>query len=124
MTPLNDAVGKLVNMARAANANKTAIVIMTDGHENASRELTTPQAKALLDECRAKGWQVVFLGADFDNAAQGASYGAGSMHTAQVAHDKLSLAAEKVAALRSLYSARSVEMRFSEEDKEELKRSN
>ena len=48
-TPLNDATGKVVALADAGNYDKVAIVIMTDGHENSSRELTVDQAKALLD---------------------------------------------------------------------------
>src|SRR5262245_61630579 len=50
MTPLNDATGKIVALAKAGNYDKVAIIIMTDGHENASRELSVAQAKALLDE--------------------------------------------------------------------------
>jgi hypothetical protein len=38
---------------------------MTDGAENASKEVTKDSAKAALDRARAKGWEVVFLGADF-----------------------------------------------------------
>ena len=36
------------------------------GNERSTRT-TRHTAKALLDECRAKGWQVIFIGADFDN---------------------------------------------------------
>ena len=51
---MNDATGRIVNLARAGNYDRVAIIIMTDGLENASRELSMAQAKALLDECRAK----------------------------------------------------------------------
>lgn len=78
-TPLNDAIGKIVTLAKAGingqQYDKVAIIIMTDGFENASREYTHEKAKTLLEECRAKGWQVIFLGANFDNAAQATSYG-------------------------------------------------
>lgn len=67
MTPLNDAVGRIVARANAGNYDKVAIIIMTDGGENHSRELTVEGAKKLLDDCRAKGWQVIFLGASYDN---------------------------------------------------------
>ena len=49
MTPLNDATAKIVALANAGGYDKVAIIIMTDGMENASRELTVPQAKKLLD---------------------------------------------------------------------------
>jgi hypothetical protein len=65
MTPLFDAIGRIVSRAEADNPQKAVIVIMTDGYENASRELTKQGAKAALDRARAKGWEVVFLGAEF-----------------------------------------------------------
>ena len=75
-TPLNDATGRLIALANAGvpgsgqQYDKVAIIIMTDGEENSSKEFTLTQIKALLDQCRAKNWQVIFLGADFDNARQ------------------------------------------------------
>ena len=73
MTPLFDAIGRMVNLAESDKPEKAVIVIMTDGLENSSRELTKDGAKAALDRARAKGWEVVFLGAEFakfDDAAQ------------------------------------------------------
>ena len=66
-TPLSDATGRLVAMAETGSYDKVAIIIMTDGMENASREYTVDAARAALDRCRKRGWQVVFLGANFDN---------------------------------------------------------
>lgn len=43
-TPLSDATGRIVALAEAGKYDKVAIIIMTDGHENASRELTVLQA--------------------------------------------------------------------------------
>ena len=83
MTPLNDAVGRIVAIANAGYYDKLAIIIMTDGHENASQELSVKDAKALLDKCRAKNWQVIFLGANFDNATQATSYGNAAAATAK-----------------------------------------
>lgn len=74
MTPLNDAVGRIVSMAKSRNAKKTAVVIVTDGGENYSREVSTDKAKALLDEIRSKGWEVVMLGADWDAGEQAHQY--------------------------------------------------
>ena len=75
MTPLSDAVGKIVAMAEAGTYDKVAIIIMTDGQENASREYTVQTAKQALDRCRKRDWAVTFLGANFDNVSQAASYG-------------------------------------------------
>src|SRR6185295_9059209 len=67
MTPLYDAIGKIVNLAEKDRPHKAVIVIMTDGEENSSTELNKKAAKAALDRVRAKGWEVVFLGAEFSN---------------------------------------------------------
>ncbi|MFN7055328.1 VWA domain-containing protein [Hyphomonas sp.] len=65
MTPLFDAIGRTIALAEADNPEKAVIVIMTDGHENASREVTREGAKAAIDRAQARGWEVVFLGAEF-----------------------------------------------------------
>lgn len=78
LTPLFDAVGKIVSLAEAGNYDKVAIIIMTDGHNNDSKELNVTQAKDLLDRCRAKNWVVTFLGANFDNITQATTLGASS----------------------------------------------
>lgn len=65
MTPLFDAIGRLVSLAETDAPEKAVLVIMTDGHENSSRELTGEGAKLALDRARARGWEVVFLGAEF-----------------------------------------------------------
>lgn len=121
MTPLNDAVGRLVTLANSNNYEKVAIIILTDGQENASKELSVNQAKAILDSCRAKGWQVIFLGANFDNAAQATSYGARSAQTAKVDPAQLDEAFRKTAFLRSSYgSGAAATMEFTDEDKKEF----
>jgi uncharacterized protein with von Willebrand factor type A (vWA) domain len=121
MTPLNDATGRIVSLAKAGNYDKVAIIIMTDGLENASRELTVAQTKALLDECRAKNWQVIFLGANFDNAAQAASYGNMPAATVQASPRRMVQAFEETAALRSAYAETGAPMRYSDEQKARLK---
>ena len=65
MTPLYDAIGRLVSLAEADAPEKAVLVIMTDGAENSSREMTGKGAKAALDRASARGWEVVFLGAEF-----------------------------------------------------------
>lgn len=127
MTPLNDAIGQIVRLANAGPGislpgyEKVAIIIMTDGQENASREYSTPAAKALLDQCRTKGWQVIMLGADFDNAAQATSYGNAARQTSRVAPGKLGLAANMMGATRAAYATgEAATMDFSDEDKADL----
>lgn len=65
MTPLFDSIARIVALAEGDAPERAVIVIMTDGAENASTEVKKDGAKAALDRARAKGWEVVFLGAEF-----------------------------------------------------------
>lgn len=84
-TPLFDAIGRLMGLASADTSDRASIIIVTDGQENASREVTREGAQALLDRARARGWDIVFLGADFDAFAQAASLGTVAGHTLNIA---------------------------------------
>lgn len=69
MTPLLDAVGK--GIARLdqsiAKGELAALVILTDGMENHSREFSKKQISDLITERQnSQGWLVIFLGADID----------------------------------------------------------
>lgn len=79
-TPLYDAVARTVNLAETTMPSRAVIVIMTDGYENASAATTNSMAREMLDRCRNREWQVVFLGANFDTFSQGASLGS-ARHT-------------------------------------------
>src|SRR3984957_5794611 len=124
MTPLNDAIGRIVTLAKAGfngtQYDKLALVIMTDGLENASREYSHKAAKALLDDCRAKNWQVIFLGANFDNAAQAASYGNAAASTVRSSAENLGATMAETASLRASYAATSAPMIFTDEQKKRL----
>jgi ADP-heptose:LPS heptosyltransferase len=110
-----------VNLARAGNYDKVAIIIMTDGAENSSRELSVAQAKALLDECRAKNWQVIFLGANFDNAAQATSYGTQASQTVQTSAKNMGATMASLSASRGAYAATGASMKFTDEEKRKLR---
>ena len=49
------------------------VLIMTDGHENASREHTRGSVFDMITERRQQGWSFLFLGADQDSYASGQS---------------------------------------------------
>ncbi len=74
-TPLLDATGLLLTRAnqraqQLADAGETAeeivIVSVTDGHENASRELSLQAVRRMVDERTRDGWTFVFLSAALD----------------------------------------------------------
>lgn len=72
MTNLNDAIGvTLTRMAETFSDNKkksnVLVVIMTDGHENASTEWRDTNALGeLITRQEESGWTITFLGANMD----------------------------------------------------------
>ncbi|MEL6385923.1 MAG: vWA domain-containing protein [Pseudomonadota bacterium] len=97
MTPLFDAIGRLVSIAETDKPEKAVIVIMTDGHENASREVTRDGAKAALDRARAKGWEVVFLGAEFASFGDAGAVGVSAAKSMAVGAGQLNASMERLA---------------------------
>lgn len=84
MTALFDAVGKTINDVVSRHASldedekpgKTILMVITDGHENSSEEITNlKELSSQIKKQEDKGWEVIFLGADIDNWADGQSMG-------------------------------------------------
>ncbi|MBY9066425.1 VWA domain-containing protein [Hyphomonas sp. WL0036] len=89
MTPLFDAIGKMVARAEADNPEKAVIVIMTDGLENSSREFTRDGAKAALERAEKRGWEVIFLGAEFASFGDAESVGVTASQTMAVGQGRM-----------------------------------
>lgn len=75
-TPLYDAINIMVRRIAELDPPRCMIIIITDGLESDSKVTTRDQARNLLDWCRAKGYQVIFLGSDFNNEGQARALGA------------------------------------------------
>jgi hypothetical protein len=85
MTALLDAVGKTINDVVTRHASleedekpgKVILVVITDGHENSSREITQKAelVKMVNKQEEDYGWEIVFLGADIDAWGEGSSMG-------------------------------------------------
>ena len=119
-TPLFDSIGRLVAVAREDNPDKAAIIIQTDGQENRSREHTKASAKALLDSCRDKNWQVIFLGANFDNMNQGLDLGNTAASTMSYDARNTVSVMGRTSRMRSAYATGiSESMAYSAEDKKD-----
>lgn len=93
-TALNDAIGmgitrlgrKLSIMAEDARPSNVVVVIATDGMENASREYSTDQVKALVTEQTEKwGWTFIYLAANVDAFGTGGGYGFNAATTMSMA---------------------------------------
>jgi hypothetical protein len=130
-TPLNDATGKLLDLAQNGSPSgskyeKVAIVIMTDGEENASQEYPiktggTEKIKARLDGVREKGWQVIYLGANFDNQRQSQTYGAAAAQSIQTSAANFKGTMRSMAEKRTSYGLTGQTMSWSDEEKKKAK---
>ena len=119
MTPLLDAIGQIVSLAETDNPDQAIIVVMTDGLENASTEVTREGAKAALDRAKKKGWEVVFLGANFDNIDDASSVGVGAASQLSMATGHLNQSMRMAAKKSRGYFARRSKMEFDEADRAE-----
>lgn len=75
MTALYDAVGKALAELEAKAPEKAVICILTDGAENASQEYTHERVQERVKAAEDRGWEFVFLAANIDAKAAGASLG-------------------------------------------------
>lgn len=105
MTPLYDAIGRMVALAEKDRPDKAVIVIMTDGEENSSEEMTKASTRAALDRVRAKGWEVVFLGAEFSNFDDAEGVGQSASRNMAVSKDQLSDSMNRLAQKSKNYAA-------------------
>lgn len=65
-TRLFDSAARIMYRALDDNAEKTVIVVMTDGFENSSLNFKQSDVKTLSKTMEAKKWELLFLGANFD----------------------------------------------------------
>ncbi|MDR2564097.1 MAG: DUF1810 family protein [Prevotellaceae bacterium] len=69
-TPLYDAIGMSCNRLKTHLADKAdhdvIVTILTDGEENASREYSQQQIKALIEELQAGKWVFSYIGTEHD----------------------------------------------------------
>lgn len=91
MTALLDGIGvtcnklgeKLAAMPEEERPAKVIVAVITDGLENASKEFTKEQIKALIEEQEGKyGWDFNFISADLDSFNEAANYGFSAGKTA------------------------------------------
>lgn len=77
ISSVNEFVGSLKSVDKVDPKvdGKGFLVIATDGYENASSEFKYEDVTALLKDCEADGWVVIFLGAGIDAWSQGSALG-------------------------------------------------
>lgn len=85
-TALMDAMGLTMDVQgkrikEQAWADLVIVVVITDGHENASTDYTREAIKTMTEHAQKAGWKFVFLAANQDAFSTGASYGISGQHT-------------------------------------------
>jgi len=102
-TALLDAVGIAVQSV-PEDKTKVIVVIMTDGHENSSKEWTKDKIKELINKKRKLGWEFIFSGCDEHAFAEASSLGISaktiSINPASVKGFKTSYAAASAQTLK------------------------
>ncbi len=124
ITPLLDAMVRIISLAESDNPDKAIIVVMTDGQENASREVTRDGVKAALDRVKAKGWETVFLGANFDNIADASSVGVVGDKQMAMSAGTMNASMARLAKKSRFYAAEAAPIEFDQEDRAVAKEAN
>lgn len=76
MTALNDAIGKALSETEVKSGENNILMILTDGHENASKEYSNARIKSMVAEREKSGdWTVIYVGPDVDAFDVGAGFG-------------------------------------------------
>lgn len=124
MTALYDSCGKIMTKADEDDSRKTVLVVMTDGHENASREHSQAAIKAKIKAFEDKKWEVVFLGANFD-AVSSVSSGLGVVgsKTMNYGVGNFMRGMDVLATSTNAYAATGAAMSFAEDVKTSLSQS-
>ena len=81
-TALYDAIGKTINNEKLNFARlgkeapaKVLVCVVTDGYENASKEYSRSNIQKLIKDCEKDDWNFIYLAANQDAFAVGASFG-------------------------------------------------
>lgn len=116
-TPLFDAIGRIVAVAETDAPAEAVIVVITDGLENTSREMTREGAKAALDRARSRGWQIVFLGADFAQFSDAEALGVQAASSMAMASGSYDEAMNRMSRKSRAFFAKKDAMTFDESDR-------
>jgi hypothetical protein len=119
MTPLFDSIARIVSLAEGDAPQRAVIVIMTDGQENSSREVTKDGAKAALDRARARGWEVVFLGAEFGKFSDAEAVGVNQVKSMAMSAGNMDISMRKLASKSRKYFEAAESMEFNADDRKE-----
>lgn len=77
LTPLNDAIAEMIGKLdeAAGEDDQVMLVIVTDGGENASKDIDLAGLRVLAEGREAAGWEFIYLGANVDSFSQARKIG-------------------------------------------------
>lgn len=129
-TALLDAIGRTVTsigsrlgaLPEDQRPDKVILVIVTDGHENASEEFTVERVREMLKtQQETYKWHVVFLGADIDAVSVASQVGIARAFAANISKDRTSQTYVNLSdKTRSLRANLTKTMAYSNEDRSEI----
>jgi hypothetical protein len=119
-TPLYDAINAAGQHLRDLDPARASIIFVTDGDENCSECTDVVQAAAIIKWMRAKGWQVTFIGCDYNNMKQAAQLGVNEHNTIGVAKARLLDAAKALGEKRIRHAKFGTDMHFSDDEKQQF----
>jgi uncharacterized protein YegL len=132
-TALYDAVAlginKILNVQRQtkaeSRADKVIMVITTDGYENASRETSGKMLHKMIEDCKEKGWEFLFLGADIDAQSVAESIGIDRRRSSNFVKDSIGVGVQFSSlnqVIRSMRNGEEVGEEWKADLEEDLKR--
>jgi len=119
-TPLYDAINRMCRRLRDEDPLRCSILVVTDGEANGMQATSEIQARQLLKWCEAKGWQVTFLGCDWDNSRLAALMGLQPQQAIGVGREHLNSAAAELAKKRSRHATSGAPMHWSEDERSQF----
>ena len=104
MTSLNDAIGESIHYLNQkvgvalSDADADVIVlIMTDGHENSSKQYSATAVKTLMESCEQSGkWNFLFLGAGLEVTEVTNTYARGDKNAMSFSKDNFAASFKEV----------------------------
>lgn len=118
-TFLYSAINAMGLRLRHLSPERCSIVIVTDGDASFIDPISSDQARAILDWCRAQGWAVTFIGCDFNNSKQARLLGADDSNSIGVQQRLLADAGKLLAEKRRRYE-HGGDMEFSDSEKQQF----
>ena len=119
-TPLIDASARMLHHMIDDGNDRAVFVLITDGHENASRHFKKPEVVKLLETVKRKDWQVVFIGANFDEVSDvGSSLGLQSSSFLNMSTVNYTPTMEKLASKTTRYATAGADISYNKAEKAE-----